>query len=85
MDSLERLIALPSQFKWQQGVTPLSSFHAVVACCCVYLVTILGLKALISWPISLPKAVPAIHNFILCFGSLLMFLGAGWEAIKVSF
>lgn len=74
-----------SDFVWQRGVTPLSSFTAVVTCVALYCTTVALLPKLIRRPIAVPTAVSGLHNLVLCFGSLAMLLGCANEIVRVSY
>ena len=67
-----------AHFKWQPGVTPLSSPHVVLAFAAGYPVTAIFLSWILSKTRSSPFPlgyIPAAHNAVLCAGSLIMFLG----------
>ena len=70
-------------FQWQRSVTPVSDPRIVAAAVAAYL-ALVGLgRAVIVKPLWLPRAAPALHNLILCLGSLLMFLGTAHESWRV--
>ena len=72
-----------SDFRWQPGVTPLSSPMAVAVGVVGYCLTVALLPRLLRRPVSVPAAISGLHNLILCFGSLAMFIGAIYESLQV--
>ena len=70
-------------FTWDAKSTPLASPKTVIISCLTYLAGIWLLRSLLSRPLKVNRAVPALHNANLCLGSLAMFLGASWEIYKV--
>lgn len=83
MASIRSAAAFIDDFEWEQGVTPLSNPYVMVASVVVYLVIVFTIKSVVNRPVVLPAWIPALHNFNLCIGSLVMFLGCAWECIKV--
>ncbi|BDA40990.1 Putative elongation of fatty acids protein DDB_G0272012 [Coccomyxa sp. Obi] len=71
-------------FKWEPGVTPLSTPGSLAIGVAVYLVTVFGLKLVIRNPVTLPTWIAATHNLILCIGSLIMFIGTAYESAQVA-
>ena len=72
-----------ANFRWQRDSTPLSKPETVATLIACYLVAVLALRLLVNRPIPLPVGIAALHNAILCFGSLTMFLGTAYEVCKV--
>lgn len=70
-------------FLWERGVTPASSPSLVAGLVAGYLLLVAVGRWAIKRPLSLPKAVPAAHNFVLCVGSLVMFIGTAHESYRV--
>ena len=73
-----------ASFRWQCNSTPLSKPETVATLIVCYLVAVLLLRLLVKKPVPVPVGIAALHNAILCFGSLAMFLGTAYEARKVS-
>ena len=73
-----------ASFRWQRNSTPLSRPETVAALTVCYLIAVLLLRLLVKKPVPMPVGIAALHNAILCFGSLAMFLGTAYEACKVS-
>lgn len=71
------------QFKWQRGLTPLSSPQSLLICIVLYHLTITVLKLLIRSPVTVASWIVATHNLLLCLGSLLMFIGTAYESVQV--
>jgi hypothetical protein len=84
MKVLHEVLKGSESFKWIPSQTPLASDRSVVISCASYLAVIGFLSYVIRSPIQLPRFIPACHNVILCLGSLIMFVGTGWEVYKVS-
>ncbi len=72
-----------SDFQWQYGVTPLSTYSSVAVGVTVYVLVVAFLPKYIRQPVAIPAAITGLHNLILCFGSLAMFLGAAFEGTRV--
>lgn len=70
-------------FKWEPGVTPLSTHGSLAVCVAVYLVSVTALKLVIRHPVKVPTWIAAVHNLILCIGSLIMFIGTAYESLQV--
>ena len=70
-------------FEWERDVTPLSSPLAVGLAVALYLLTVAVGRWAIKRPLYLPRTFVIVHNFILCFGSLIMFAGAAHESYRV--
>jgi len=83
MEVLREVLKRPESFQWRPSQTPLASDRSVVVSCVSYLAVIGVLRCVIRSPIRLPRIIPALHNVILCLGSLVMFIGTGWEVNKV--
>ena len=73
-----------SDFEWQRGTTPLSSYSSVTACVVLYFTTVAILPGVLRKAMPVPTILSALHNVTLCFGSLIMFVGTAFEAVKVS-
>lgn len=73
-----------ANFRWQRNSTPLSKPETVATLIAFYLIAVLLLRFLVKKPVPVPVGIAALHNAILCFGSLAMFLGTAYEARKVS-
>ena len=71
-------------FRWQPGVTPLSTPASVITLITAYLVLIAMGRQVFSRPAGVPAMISATHNLILCLGSLAMLLGTAWECLQVS-
>jgi len=89
----ESLVRPFKQFEYETGTTPFSAWQWPISFCLGYIVLVFTLKSYMTnktaWDM---KYFRVVHNFILCFGSLLMFLGLakemylvwqlyGWEAL----
>eukprot|EP00238_Polyblepharides_amylifera_P000779 CAMPEP_0196571222 /NCGR_PEP_ID=MMETSP1081-20130531/1400_1 /TAXON_ID=36882 /ORGANISM="Pyramimonas amylifera, Strain CCMP720" /LENGTH=266 /DNA_ID=CAMNT_0041888067 /DNA_START=95 /DNA_END=895 /DNA_ORIENTATION=+ len=76
-------VDMPNRFVYQRDVTPFCSHSTVLFAILGYLLSILLLQALMRGrpPISL-GFLSKIHNLNLCIGSLIMFMGAAYEAYK---
>ncbi len=72
-----------TQFQWRRGITPLSSPVTLAALVLLYLAGVLALHLTVKRPVSVPLPVAALHNAILCFGSLAMFVGTAYESYQV--
>ena len=72
-----------TQFQWRLGITPLSSPVTLAALVLLYLAGVLALRLTVKRPVSVPVSVAALHNAILCFGSLAMFVGTAYESYQV--
>ena len=73
-----------ADFRWQRNSTPLSKPETVATLVVCYLIAVLLLRLLVKKPVPVPVGIAALHNAILCFGSLAMFLGTAYETRKVS-
>eukprot|EP01025_Chloroclados_australasicus_P038350 TRINITY_DN39435_c0_g1_i1.p2 TRINITY_DN39435_c0_g1~~TRINITY_DN39435_c0_g1_i1.p2 ORF type:complete len:255 (+),score=4.27 TRINITY_DN39435_c0_g1_i1:162-926(+) len=73
-----------NSFQWQRGITPLSSPYFAFSSIVVYLGSVFAIKAVVKKPITVPVAVPAVHNIILAVWSLIMFLGTAVAVIQES-
>ena len=73
-----------ANFRWQRNSTPLSKPETVATLIVCYPIAVLLLRLLVKKPVPVPVGIAALHNAILCFGSLAMFLGTAHEARKVS-
>ena len=82
--SVDRLLGSLQDFHWDTESTPLALPRDVALSCLGYLLSVGSLRSIISRPLLIPRIVPAIHNAILCLGSLAMFLGTGWEVWRAS-
>jgi uncharacterized integral membrane protein len=62
-------------FGWEEGVTPLSNLGVIFYTWIAYFVVILSLKFVMQYrePFKL-KYITAVHNLVLCLGSLAIFL-----------
>lgn len=63
------------EFRWSRESTPLAHPAFPVAGMLLYLATVFTLKRAVKTPVRIPIAVAAVHNLILCLGSLAMFVG----------
>jgi len=73
-----------AHFEYETGVTPLTAIKWPVILCCSYLMIIFSLQAWMKnrAPYQL-NFLRIVHNFILCFGSLLMMFGLVKETFLV--
>jgi hypothetical protein len=62
-----------NNFKWEEGVTPMSNFGVIILAWCFYFITLMALKSIMKTrePFKL-KFTTAIHNLILSVASLAM-------------
>lgn len=81
---LSRLLAHADAFRWQPGVTPLSSIFVVLAAPPLYVGGVFALRAGLSalrGPRPLPLGpLPAVHNAVLLLWSATMFAGCAQAA-----
>eukprot|EP00959_Pyramimonas_sp_CCMP1952_P458730 9477115-Pyramimonas_sp.AAC.1 len=82
MDSLSKKYAdIAQNFVYDPRITPLCERHVVLYTSIGYVTAMLLLQELRRGKPALNLGVlPKVHNLILCLGSLLMFLGALYEA-----
>ena len=60
---------------------PVDAYSSIV----VYLSGIFILRQVLKRPVEFPTWIPALHNLVLCLGSLVMFLGTTHESAKAGF
>ncbi len=70
-------------FDWYTRDVPMSRPIEAYSSIAVYLAGIFVLKLLFQRPVTVPTAIAAMHNLILCLGSLVVFLGTAYESLKV--
>lgn len=74
---------LMNNFDWYSRALPMSRPIDAYSSIAVYLLGICLLRTVLQRPVTVPTSIAATHNLILCLGSLLMFVGASHESIKV--
>ncbi|KAJ3343969.1 hypothetical protein HDU91_000315 [Kappamyces sp. JEL0680] len=74
----------PREFEWKVGTTPLADLAVIRLTWVAYFTTIIGLKVFMSdRPAMKLRMATAIHNLILCIGSLAMFIAGAMGAFEV--
>lgn len=69
-------------FDWEGRAMPMSRPIDAYSSILVYLAGIFILKHALSRSIEVPTWIAALHNLVLCLGSLVMFLGTAYESSK---
>ena len=67
-------------FDWENRAMPMSRPFEAYSSIAAYLAGIFVLKQALSRPVDVPTWMAALHNLVLCLGSLVMFLGTAYES-----
>ena len=67
-------------FNWESRAVPMSRPVEAYSSIATYLAGIFILKQALPRPVEVPSWIAALHNLVLCLGSLVMFLGTAYES-----
>ena len=67
-------------FDWDSRAVPMSRPVEAYSSIAAYLAGIFVLKQALPRPVKVPTWIAALHNLVLCLGSLVMFLGTAYES-----
>ena len=67
-------------FDWESRAMPMSRPVEAYSSIAAYLAGIFVLKQALPRPVGIQSWIAALHNLVLCLGSLVMFLGTAYES-----
>ena len=71
-------------FDWENRAMPMSQPVEAYSSIFIYLSGVFILNYALPRPTGVPTWIAALHNLVLCLGSLVMFLGTAYESSKAN-